>query len=622
MKKNMDFVDSREYRLFSSLDKDGKGCIHPVDLKNILSRQGLKEDDFRLEECFRMLQKYKEKDLVSYEEFGEIIQRNILLVERALQGNLVIPNFEDFCRDILDIFVETKKNEGGEVTSYIPELAKVNPDQFGVSVCTIDGQRYNQGDSRTNFSIQSICKTINYCLALEEHGEDYVHKHVGREPSGRRFNEISFNEEKLPHNPMINAGAVLIASLIRRNLSLEERSEYIKKFWSQLTGGKRVSHNHSVCLSESATGYRNRALAWLMLENKAFPQGINIEEVLELYFQCCSIEINAEMMSIVAATMANGGVCPASGKRLLKTKTVQNCLSLMFSCGMYDFSGEHAFSIGLPTKSGVGGALLIVIPNLMGICTWSPRLDRLGNSVRGIEFCKRLVKKFNVHHYDNLTVSSEKKNPRLNRIQAESRQVDQLIWAASKGDLGAIQRLQVRETDLNGSDYDNRTALHLSAAEGQYYVVAYLIKEGVHLNAQDRWGNTPLDDALRYKHTKIADLLKEKKALHQGMEIEREQKKFGSGIFTKHIVEVIWASSKGDLESLQHMVAKGIRLDGADYDLRTPLHLASCEGQVEVVQFLISHKVDISPKDRWGNTPLDDAVRHNQKEVLAILESF
>ena len=214
-------------------------------------------------------------------------------------------------------------------------------------------------------------------------------------------------------------------------------------------------------------------------------------------------------MSVIAGTLANGGVCPVTNERVFAPRTVQNCLSLMYSCGMYDFSGEFAFTIGLPAKSGVAGALLIVIPNVMGICTWSPRLDKLGNSVRGIEFCQELVQTFNFHNYDNLTGLSEKKDPRSSYLHMFSDQVSQLMWAASKGDLSAILRLESQGVDISSADYDGRTPLHLAASEGHLLVVRFFVQRDISLSPKDRWGGTPLMDAKRHKHKEVVALLQE-----------------------------------------------------------------------------------------------------------------
>lgn len=187
---------------------------------------------------------------------------------------------------------------------------------------------------------------------------------------------------------------------------------------------------------------------------------------------------------------------------------MQNCLSLMSSCGMYDFSGEFAFTIGLPAKSGVSGALMLVVPEVMGICVWSPRLDDLGNSVRGIEFCKQLVNRYNFHIYDRLTRElNHKRDPRLKKNQSRIEGVVNLVWAASQGDLSEAQKLAASGVDLDGADYDGRTALHLAASEGQAHIVEYLIEKEVNLNPIDRWGGSPLSDARRNNHEAVISML-------------------------------------------------------------------------------------------------------------------
>jgi glutaminase len=193
---------------------------------------------------------------------------------------------------------------------------------------------------------------------------------------------------------------------------------------------------------------------------------------------------------------------------VFQSRTVQNCLSLMSSCGLYDFSGEFAFTIGLPAKSGVSGALLVVVPQVMGLCVWSPRLDALGSSVRAIEFCKGLVGRYNFHTYDSLTHGeSHKRDPRLKKNQTRIEGVVNLCWAASQGDLGEAQKLAARGVDLDGADYDGRTALHLAASEGHARIVEYLIAKGVSLSPVDRWGGTPLSDARRNNQEAVLTLL-------------------------------------------------------------------------------------------------------------------
>jgi glutaminase len=205
---------------------------------------------------------------------------------------------------------------------------------------------------------------------------------------------------KIPYNPMINSGAIMTASMVGRTLAPAERFESMLSWWKRLGGGFKPGFDNSTYLSEKGTADMNFAMAHLMKSVGSFPEGINISEALDFYFQNCSIQMNTNSLAVVAATFANGGVCPLTHERVLTSETTRNTLSLMFSCGMYDYSGQFAFKVGLPAKSGVSGAILFVIPGICGIAIWSPRLDSHGNSVRGIEFCEKLVENFSFHNFD------------------------------------------------------------------------------------------------------------------------------------------------------------------------------------------------------------------------------
>jgi glutaminase len=262
--------------------------------------------------------------------------------------------------------------------------------------------------------------------------------------------------------------------------------------------------------SERRTADRNFALGYFMREHGSFPEGTDLVETLEFYFQCCSIEVDARSLSVVAASLANGGVNPLTGDRVFSADTVRKCLSLMSSCGMYDYSGEFAFTIGLPAKSGVSGGLMIVVPGVMGICVWSPRLDALGNSVRGVAFCKELVGRFNFHVYDSFAAGevSGKRDPRRGKNEEEITSTMRLLWSASQGDLGDVRIALATGKDPNSADYDKRTALHLAASEGHVEVVQYLLDQGADPEIKDRWGGTAHSDAQRGGHDRVVTLLK------------------------------------------------------------------------------------------------------------------
>ena len=502
--------NSMSESLFRMLDQDETQLIDTRQLLRQISDSGILADDPRLKEFFSSIERsaFDHSIAINPEEFNTILRQHAL-IKKSLSRNLVIPEFHAFCREIEEIYVKTCKNEKGNVADYIPQLARVNPDQFAISICTVDGQRFSLGDAEVNFCLQSSCKPINYCIALEELGEKKVHTHVGREPSGHSFNELALNDHGLPHNPMINAGAIMCCSLIDRNKPIADRFDKVSKTWQDLCGDKKLSFQNAVYLSERQTADRNFALAYFMRENNAFPGDTDLTETLEFYFQCCSIESCTYDLSVAAATLANAGTNPLTGKVIFKSATVQNCLSLMVSCGMYDFSGEFAFKIGLPAKSGVSGALMLVIPNVMGISIWSPRLDHLGNSVRGVEFCERLVERFSFHQYDSLAGHSRKINPRKRDGVSMASKVMELIRAASHGDLEEVLRLEAEGVNPDTADYDGRTPLHLATCEGQEEVVRHLIQRNVHLNPKDRWGNTPLDDARKFKKAPIKSLLEE-----------------------------------------------------------------------------------------------------------------
>ena len=459
-------TDMNRSNSYSSLYDFLKNEVNIVNVRNFkksLKDAGLLSDDPRLKSIFENLEEYG--GTLTLEEFNECLKDDGSLIEKFLQQDTVIPNFDEFGEDIKAIYEHCLPNESGKVADYIPGLAKVSPHKFGIAITTIDGQRYNIGDTNEDFCIQSCSKIINYCLALEKHGEKKVHEHVGREPSGSEFNALFLDKHKRPHNPCINAGAIMTVSLLEPHIEPAEKFDSLIDTWTRLGGNlKKMGFNNGIYVSEKDSADRNWALAYFMKEHKAFPPNPNLTKILEFYFQCCSLETNAKALSVVASTLANGGVCPLTGDVIFNPETVRNCLSIMSFAGMYDYSGEFGFVIGLPAKSGVGGGIILVIPNVMGICIWSPRLDNYGNSARGIEFCLEFGKLFNFHSYDNLVnLTSGKKNPRLNSTLEESISTETLLNLVSKGELRAVKRLVLGGADLHVVDYDKRNCFTLSS---------------------------------------------------------------------------------------------------------------------------------------------------------------
>ncbi len=495
----------QQSHLFKAFSRDGK--VKRSEILELFEKSGILPDDPRARRLISLLS-IKNEDLSDL-EFHSVVESSPALAEQVLGGSLVIPQFAQFSSELTKIFEGVSELRQGKLPTYIPQLERVDPEKFAVSVCTIDGQRFSIGDSDDSFCVQSCSKPMTYCIALEAVGGEELHKYVGREPSGKTFNELTLNSWGLPHNPMINAGAIMCGALIKRKTA-SDRFDFVMDKWKEAAGGAKIGFNNAVYLSERQTADRNFALGYFMREKKAFPPETELLDVLEFYFQCCSIETTTRAMSVIAATLANGGTCPLTGIQVFRPDHVKNCLSLMLSCGMYDFSGEFAFAVGIPAKSGVSGAILLVVPNLCGVAVWSPRLDELGNSVRGVEFSKQLVSKFKFHTFDSMVgLLDSRIDPRRDPYESRLTGTYAYLWAACQGDVAEMRRLVAKGVSPTSQDYDGRSALHLAASEGQLEALKYLLGLEVDVNALDRWQNTPLDDAVRNDNQAVVSILKE-----------------------------------------------------------------------------------------------------------------
>lgn len=285
----------------------------------------------------------------------------------------------------------------GTIADYIPELAKADPNWFGICVATRDGHLYEVGHTRQEFTIQSISKALSYGLALEDRGEEHVLSRIGVEPSGEAFNAISLKEGTgAPFNPMINAGAIATCGQILKTKS-ESRIQRITRYLSRCAG-EALEVDDEVYRSESRTGHRNRAIGWMLRNFGIIDE--DPDEILETYFQQCSLRVTCADLAVMGATLANQGVNPITGERAIAQEYVDNVLGVMASCGMYDWSGEWIYRVGLPAKSGVGGGILAVLPGQLGIGVFSPPLDGQGNSLRGIRVCMDMARELSLHLFN------------------------------------------------------------------------------------------------------------------------------------------------------------------------------------------------------------------------------
>ncbi len=305
----------------------------------------------------------------------------------------------DLCATLEHIYEQYRSLTDGKVADYIPELARANPEWFGIAVVTTDGEVFEYGDTEQSFTIQSISKPFAYGLALEDHGRDHVLSRVGVEPSGEAFNSIILDQSsKRPFNPMINSGAIVTTDLVQGRDYPDRIGRLIDGF--SRYAGRDLHVDSAVFMSERATGHRNRAIAHLMVSFGMLSK--NIDETLELYFQQCALLVTCRDLAVMGATLASGGINPTTGLRAVDQEYVKDILSIMLSCGMYDYSGEWAYRIGIPAKSGVGGGILAVVPGEGAVATFSPPLDGKGNSVRGIKVFEELSARCSLHYLESV----------------------------------------------------------------------------------------------------------------------------------------------------------------------------------------------------------------------------
>ncbi len=290
----------------------------------------------------------------------------------------------DYLDEVLD---GVRDDHAGERAAYIPELANADPDRLAFALCMLDGTTYAVGDADVAFTIQSISKPFAYALALAEHGLDAVLAKVGVEPSGEAFNELSLEaDSRRPLNPMINAGAITVHSLLD--------DEQVRRGFAAFAG-RDLAVDESVFASELETADRNHAIAY-MLRNHAVISSSPVD-VVEGYTRQCSYLVTVRDLAVMAATLANAGVHPVTGEQVVPRWVARQTLSVMTTCGMYDAAGDWFTAVGIPAKSGVAGGLIGAVPGKGGSAAFSPRLDSHGNSVRGVRIFERLANDMNMH---------------------------------------------------------------------------------------------------------------------------------------------------------------------------------------------------------------------------------
>ena len=365
---------------------------------------------------------------------------------RAFSEELVVPDWSSFVQDMRYLYHMTEPLHEGENAQYIPILRDAESTYWGVSICSIDGQRFSIGDTLVKHTLQSVSKPVTYALGMKREGHEFMDEWIDVEPAGRPFNTQDLDtDSQRPFNASVNSGAIMAAGVYASAFpesTWREVVDEVRKTWYELCGNDlEVGFSQETFESEKATAFINYAITYNLKGRKGLPRDVNLEKMIEVYLGCCSIEITSEALSVAAATLANGGVCPITRKEIFPADVVRSVLAETMMCGMYDQAGRFAVEVGLPAKSGVSGALMVIVPNVFGIATFSPRLNKKGNSVRGVEFAKRLVASYRVHTFEPLRSGNTgaKIDPSNNGWKDERMKISRMSWAVEVGDVHALQ---------------------------------------------------------------------------------------------------------------------------------------------------------------------------------------
>ncbi len=318
--------------------------------------------------------------------------------ERLISGYVstgTLPNQDAVRTALVDAYERHRHVDEGEVADYIPALARVAPDRFGASIVTVDGTVHSVGDASQPFSIQSVAKPFVFALVCEALGPDLARQRLGVDATGLPFDSvmaIELNAERTM-NPMVNAGAIATTSLVPGSTP-EEQWEFVRDGLSRFAG-RELAIDEEIYESEAATNLRNQGIAHLI--DSYGRMGCDPDEATEVYTRQCSLLVTAADLAVMGATLADGGVNPITGVRVIRREHCQRVLAVMATAGLYEQSGRWLYDVGLPGKSGVGGGLVTVSPGKGGLGTFSPRLDEAGNSVRGILLTQELSERLGLN---------------------------------------------------------------------------------------------------------------------------------------------------------------------------------------------------------------------------------
>eukprot|EP00211_Chloroparvula_japonica_P003287 CAMPEP_0119130070 /NCGR_PEP_ID=MMETSP1310-20130426/7553_1 /TAXON_ID=464262 /ORGANISM="Genus nov. species nov., Strain RCC2339" /LENGTH=449 /DNA_ID=CAMNT_0007120543 /DNA_START=78 /DNA_END=1424 /DNA_ORIENTATION=+ len=404
--------DQQLYEAFLRMLPVGKENVPVGKLEELLRAGGIHE--ILIEQTMEAVVE-SDGDGLTFADFCKLKEVVNKSVEQFVLGQLSSKEWRTLTNTLQTIYEVVEKNRIGETTK-ASSFAKLNvmgedKDEFIVALCTIHGQFWGQGDVNKYMTLSNVAKVINLAQAIELNGQDYVQKHVGKNPSGEDADAMSLNQDGLPHNPICTAGALVVTTLLRAEMSAAARFDALVKTWSSLTATRNVDFNNYGYLTILRDADVHQAISWLLQSAGVFPDHVqtadDVQRALEFFLQTLSVSTTMTDVAVIGATLANSGRNPFTGKRVFSPGTVQAVLSQLFSCGVGASSGDWAYKVGLPSVTCPDGLILTIIPGLGGVVVFSPRLKN-GLSVRGIEFLERLSEARSLHVFDTTKQSSRK----------------------------------------------------------------------------------------------------------------------------------------------------------------------------------------------------------------------
>jgi len=431
------------------------------------------------------------------ENLHEIALR-LPLLPRALRGELTVPNFSACCDKLEELF---------HTMCVDSEHVGYGDGDESLDLMTVDGQRLHLGRIKQTVPLDDLGSLIVFAVAVECLEEKDIDAVVGHEPSGENNDSRSVNSDDLPFNPFMWNGMLALLALLQAKI--EDVWEVLCLVLTRVTGQTKIENDPSWEEQDKKKRFHLVvALLHSLIARGTLPQTTEHHAIVNLFFRLRSVVASTSELSCMAACFANGGVDIFKNEKVLQATTIKDILTLMFTTGCGAMSGEFCFRIGVPAKSSSVGVLLLVVPNLIGICNFGKAVNEQGVSKAGLKLSFSMGDEFNFHALAGNCTTSAKLDPSLYHLQTDMELCGNLHWAAKKGDISTLVYLRNLGFQLGYTDYDLRSPAHVAAASGRKNCLRYLHKNGVPIDEKDRWGNVPLDDAEKNGHEDIAKLLR------------------------------------------------------------------------------------------------------------------